>query len=566
VLDVLIAGGMVVDGTGSPARPADVGVRDGRVVVLGRAAEPARRVIDANGLAVCPGFVDIHTHYDAQLGWDPLGSPSVLHGVTTVIGGNCGFALAPLAAGDAAYIMQMMARVEGMPLAALEQGLSWDWTSFGEWFGRLEGRVTPNVGFLAGHSTVRRYVMGERAGEPALDGDVDAMVIEIQRALAGGALGFSTSRSSTHSDGEGDPVPSRAASRTELLRLAAAAGSHAGTNLEVIPARGMPAEDVDLMTEMSLVARRAVNWNLLVVDSASGEEHRLRLEASDRAAERGARVVALTLPDHQRLRLTFEAGFVLDALPGWGEVMRLPATERMTALLNPAIRARLAHGAASPEAGSLGRVARWPLFGIAETFAPENEGLAGRTVGDVAAERGVAPFDLLLEVVVADRLRTGLTAPPTSDDDDEAWQERASVWRDPRTVVGGSDAGAHLDMTCGATYTTAMLGHAVRERGLLSLEEAVHQLADVPARFYHLAGRGRLAEGCWADIVLVDPGSVGPGPLETRADLPGGASRLFAGCRGVERVLVNGVDAVVAGAPTGAMPGVVLRPGIRPAA
>ncbi|MHB1486222.1 MAG: N-acyl-D-amino-acid deacylase family protein [Acidimicrobiales bacterium] len=568
MLDLLIKGGTLIDGTGAPARMADVGIRDTVVAAIGTAAsnESARATLDAEGLVVAPGFVDLHTHYDAQLAWDPSASPSPLHGVTTAIGGNCGFSLAPAGPEHADYLMRLMARVEGMPLAALTAGLAWDWSSFGDWMDGLDGRVGLNAGFLVGHSTLRRVVLGEGATGPltgrAGAGAVAAMVAELHAALEAGALGFSTSQAPTHHDGDGSPVPSRAASPAELMALAGAVRDHEGTTLELILAgclNGFSDDEVELMTSLSLAADRPANWNVLGVSSLDPDGWRRQLGASTRAAERGARILALTLPHSMSIRLSFLTGTVLDGLPGWGEVMGLALPDRMRALAQPDVRRRMAERAASPEAGVLAHLAAWHRLEILETFMPANEGLVGQSVGHVARQRGQDPFDVLVDIVLADGLRTGLRPPmpePTAQD----WRLRAEAWRDTRTVVGGSDAGAHLDMMCGAVYSTALLA-SVREHATLSWEEAVHQLTDVPARLYGLRGRGRLAEGWAADVVLFDPGTVAPGPERTRADLPGGASRLYAESEGVRHVLVNGTAVVRDARLTGATPGTLLRSG-----
>jgi N-acyl-D-aspartate/D-glutamate deacylase len=567
VLDLVIDGGLVVDGTGGAPRQGDIGIADGRVVSVGEDVGPETgrktRRIDATGLVVAPGFVDIHTHYDAQLSWDPTASPSPLHGVTTIVGGNCGFTLAPAGADHAEYLMRMMARVEGMPLAALDAGLAWDWTSFPDWLGRLEGAVAVNAGFLVGHSALRRVVMGEDAGEKeATDAQVAEMVRLAEEAMSAGALGFSSSRAPTHNDGDGCPVPSRAATDGELMALAAAVRSHPGTTLELILAgclNGFSDDEVELMTTMSLAADRPLNWNVLGVSAANRDALEHQLEASSRAADRGATVVALTLPHQMSIRLSFLSGFVLDGLPGWRETLSLPVPERLRALGDPEVRSRLAAGAASPEAGVLRALSHWANLQIVETFAPENAEIEGRLVGEVAAERGQDPFDALLDVVIADGLRTGLSPVMTASSAD--WELRAEVWRDPRTVVGGSDAGAHLDMMCGAVYSTSLLGEAVRDRGVISIEEAVRQLSDVPARLYGLRDRGRLSPGSHADVVIFDPDRVGPGAVRTRYDLPGGAPRLYASAAGIEAVLVNGVEIVSGGETTGALPGSLLRSG-----
>jgi N-acyl-D-aspartate/D-glutamate deacylase len=561
--DLVIRGGTVIDGTGGPGRPADVAVREGKVVAVGEPDGSATRTIDAAGLVVCPGFVDIHTHYDAQLFWDSSASPSPLHGVTTVIGGNCGFSLAPCGPEHADYLARLMARVEGMPLAALEAGLDWSWRSFGDWLGRLDGRVGVNAGFLVGHSALRRAVMGDDAvGHRATEAQVSAMVETLQSALGRGALGFSTSQSHTHHDGAGDPVPSRAADVLEILALAEAVAPFPGTSVELIVSgclNGFTDEEVDLLTRVSLLADRPVNWNVLGVSAAGRERTAHQLGASTRAAERGATVVALTLPQSTQVRLCFASPAILGGFPGWHEVMESAPTERLRALSDPATRRRLDEDAQSEAAGAMRGLANWPRLVIEEAFTDETKPFEGRSVAEVAAERGVDPFDALLDVVVADGLQTGLRVPMTQNDDD--WKARAEVWRDPRSVVGGSDAGAHLDTMCGAVYSTAMLGEAVRERQLVSFEEAIHQLTAVPAALYGLRGRGSLAEGSWADVVVFDPERVGPGAERTRQDLPGGASRLYAGSTGIEHVIVNGTTVVRAGELTGAEPGRVLRAG-----
>jgi N-acyl-D-aspartate/D-glutamate deacylase len=561
-MGTVIRGGLVVDGTGRPGEVRDVAIRDGRFVPLDEVGREAE-VIGAEGLVVAPGFVDVHTHYDAQLAWDPTASPSPLHGVTTVIGGNCGFTLAPAGPDHADYLMRMMARVEGMPLAALEAGLDWDWTGFGDWLGRLEGRIGVNAGFLVGHSAVRRATMGERCHEIATPAEVEAMAATVAEACADGALGFSSSRSPTHHDGAGDPVPSRAASSDELVALAGAVRGTGATALEfIVPGclNGFAPEELDLLADMSVAAGRPLNWNVLGVSSFNPTGHESQLAAADHARERGGRVVALTLPHSMRIRLSFLTGTVLDGLPGWAPVLALPVAERLAALRDPEVRRTMRDGAASDEAGILRALADWGRLEVVETFAPANARHEGRRIGDIAAEAGGDPFDVLVDLVVADDLRTGLR-PGGMRETAADWELRAQVWRDPRAVIGGSDAGAHLDMMCGAVYSTALLGRGVREFGVVSLEEAVRLLTSVPADLYGLHRRGRIAEGWAADVVVFDPDRVADGPERTRDDLPGGASRLVAESDGIERVLVGGVGVVAEGRLLGATPGALLRSG-----
>jgi N-acyl-D-aspartate/D-glutamate deacylase len=405
--------------------------------------------------------------------------------------------------------------------------------------------------------------MGDAAvGSEASEDQTAAMVAMLHRSLEEGALGLSTSQAHTHNDGDGSPVPSRSATRAELEALCAAVADHDGTTLElIVPGclNGFSDDEVDLMASLSLLANRPVNWNVLGVSAMNraGLEH--QLAASTAASQRGATVVALTLPHTMKIRLSFEHGAIIDGLPGWRELFAVGVPERIRQLQDPEVRRRLDEGAKSKEAGIIGALANWQMLLIDETFAAQNAAYEGRSVGEVAAERGQEPFDALLDIVIADDLRTGLRSPiPESEAD---WELKADVWRDPRTVVGGSDAGAHLDVMCGAIYSTSLLGEGVRKRHLLSWEEAVHQLTDVPARLYGIRHRGRLTPDSFADVVIFDPERVGQLPERTRRDLPGGASRLYAEAEGIEHVLVNGTEIVRAGTFTGAVPGAVLRSG-----
>jgi N-acyl-D-aspartate/D-glutamate deacylase len=561
MLDLLITGGDVVDGRGTPRRRADVGVRAGRVVAIGDVDEDATTTIDAQGKVVAPGFVDIHTHYDAQVLWDPATTPSPLHGVTTVVGGNCGFTIAPVEPSETEYLTRMLARVEGMPLESLIAGVPFDWRTFGEYLDRIDGGIAVNAGFLVGHCAIRRVVMGDSAvGNVATTDQLDAMRQLLAESLAAGGLGFSSSQATTHNDGNGDPVPSRFATPEELIALSKVAGEHEGTTLEFIPSvGGFEQQHLELMADMSRAANRPLNWNVLVPNAARAEYVWEMLGASDYAAEHGGKVLALTVPDVMTTFITFKAGFILDALPGWAKTMALPVPEKIKALADPQTRKDLAESAASPQAGLLRGIARWELMTVVETFSPENEGLAGRTIGDIAKERGQEPFDALCDISILDELRT-IVQPPLAGNDDASWQLRRDVWRDPRAVVGASDAGAHLDMLSTFSFSTAML-RSCREHGLMPIEEAVSLLTDRQARLYGLRERGRLAEGWHADVVVFDEATIEPGPVSWRNDLPAGAGRLYGEAVGIEHVIVNGVEIVRGTELTGDTPGTLLRSG-----
>jgi len=557
VLDLIIRSGRVVDGTGGPSRIADVGVRDGRVVDIGDLTEEAVREIDATGRVVCPGFVDIHTHYDAQLLWDTTASPSVQHGVTTVVGGNCGFSIAPLGPGDAEYVQAMMAVVEGMPRAALTGGGPWTWGSFAEYLDRLDAGLSVNAGFLVGHSTIRRVVMGEAASTDRADaGQLEAMVRLVEESLAGGALGFSSSLGEGHVDGDRRPVPSSCAAPEEFVALAAALRDHEGTTLEFIPSIGpIPEDRVELMADMSLAADRPLNWNLLG-SLASEEIWEEQLRASDVAAAKGAHVVALALPDMMRMR----SNTLLPGLPGWREVMALDLDGRQAAVADPETRSRLRAGAQKVAERAIGVLTDFSMMEVADPTSP----WVGRSLGSIATERGCDVFDVLLDVVLPDDLTLYLVLPsltPSLGRSDEGWAARVAVWKDPRVMLGGSDAGAHLDLMCHANYPTRVLGEVVRRRGLLSVEEAVAMMTDRPARHYGLRDRGRIEPGWHADLVVFDPDAVDSEPARLVDDMPGGGERLVADSTGIDHVLVAGTVVVTDGTANGARPGRVLRSG-----
>lgn len=564
MLDELITGGTVIDGTGTPGRRADVGVRDGRIVAVGDIDEPAQRVIDATDRYVTPGFVDPHTHYDAQLLWDPIASPSSAHGVTTVIGGNCGFTLAPLRPGDADYLRKMMARVEGMPLAALEQGVDWNWESFAEYLDRLDGGIAVNAGFLAGHCAIRRYVMGDDAvGNEATSEQIEAMRAQLAAALEAGALGFSFTQSSSHSDGDGQPVASRWATKDELLTLASEAGRHDGTTLEGIVQGCLDKfndDEIELLAAMSAAANRPLNWNVLTVDSREPERIPRQMQAYDRAVEVGGKVIALTMPVQVPMNMSFNTFCGLWLIPGWHDILSVEPEERMRRLRDPAVRAKLLEGPRSPEAGVFKRLADWGQYVIGDTYSKANEGLQGAKVADVAAKSGKTEFDALIDLVLEDDLRTVLWPIP-ADGDKKSWQMRVDLWNDPRSMIGGSDAGAHLDRMCGAPYTTRWIRDCLHNRKLVPVERAVQMMTSDPAALFGLRDRGTLREGALADVVVFDPETIGAGTATLVRDLPGDSARLTATAEGIDRVLVNGVAVIADGRATGDTPGTLLRSG-----
>ncbi len=568
-MDLLIQNATIVDGTGGPAQQGDLAVSGGKILTIADAyslvAQSNTQVIDATGLVLTPGFVDPHTHYDAQLFWDPSGSPSNLHGVTTVIGGNCGFTLAPLAPQDADYTRQMMAKVEGMPLAALETGITWDWETFGEYLSRLEGNLGMNAGFLVGHCALRRKVMGTQAVEgPASVEQLEQMRRLLAESIAAGGLGFSTTLARTHSDGDGLPVASRWATEEELLSLASVVSEYEGTTLEFASdgcLDGFSEEEVAFMIKFSLAGNRPLNWNVLTIDSHAPDRYQNQLAAMDACAEAGAKVVALTMPVIVGMNMSFSTYCALNMMPDWGPILALPIPERIAKLSDLETRSFMESRAASPDAGVFARLTGWDTYVIGDTFSKENQGLSGRRVGDIAAERGVTAFSALLDIVIQDQLQTILW-PGATDNDAESWELRRLAWDHPSVMLGGSDAGAHLDRMQGANYPTRFLADCIRGRKLTTLEHAVHLLTQVPAELFGLRGRGVLAEGSHADMVLFDPLVIESELLSMMDDLPGGTSRLYAGSVGVNHVFVSGVEVVRNSTATGNLPGSIIRSGV----
>jgi N-acyl-D-aspartate/D-glutamate deacylase len=567
MLDLVLRDAVIVDGTGAPGTHGSIGVRDGRVVAVGDVDEHATRMVTVDGRTVVPGFIDLHTHYDAQLLWDPLCTPSPQHGVTTVIAGNCGMTLAPAGAADREFIVRLLSRVEAIPVDALAAGVEFGWSTYPELLDEIEARgVGVNVGFMVGHAALRRAAMGSAASETAADEDqVRAMVMMLEDALAHGGLGLSTATVATQVDALGRPSPPSFASDEEFLALAETCGNHPGTCIEFIPGsylRGFDEHDTALVAEMSRRADRHLNWNPVVISKADPDLHRRQLQLSAAARVRGGRVVPFALPANVRLQQEFLDAYVFRALPGWGAVFALAPDERCRALADPPVRARLS-AALDAETAGLAVTLRdaWPRFVVNEVPSDAMKHLVGRAIGDLATERGRTPFDTILDVAVEGHLAVGFVRDAYDANDQWARDARAEVLRAPGVVLGGSDAGAHLDMMCGGDYPTRALADLWRAQGLFGFEELVRRLTDEPARLYGLRDRGRIVPGAWADLVVLDPTTVGAGAMRTVRDLPNGAPRLVSDSTGIERVLVAGREVVVGGEPCDVGAGKLLRSG-----
>jgi N-acyl-D-aspartate/D-glutamate deacylase len=550
--DLVVAHGTLVDGSGAPRQPGEVAVRDGRIAALGRPGElapRAARVLDAAGAVVAPGFIDVHTHYDAQVFWDRWLSVSPWHGVTTVVLGNCGFGVAPTRPEHRDLILRTLERVEGMSLEALQAGFGPDWPfeSFAEFLGAIESRGTAvHVAALVGHTPVRTYVMGTEATErPARDDELAAMRELVLEALRDGAVGFSTSRSPTHSGYAGRPVPSRAASFAEVEALA---GCLAETGHGLVQATVGPDLWIDQLEALGRKLDRPISWTALLGGMLGPTGHRKILERSARMQAEGVRVLPQVSCRPLTIEFQWNSPFPLEVLPCMKAVAATDRAGMKRLYADPAFRKTLGE-----------QMRRWSDLAISD-FPPDRS-LEQRSVSEVAAELGVAPVDLALDLALETDLAARFRFAAANADDEIV----AELLAHPAAMLGLSDAGAHASQLCDAGAPTTLLGKWVREKGVLSLEEAVRRLTSEPADVFGIRGRGRLAPGLAADLVVFDPDTVACDRVRRVHDFPAGADRLVADAIGVRAVLVEGVPIREAGRdaiePDGKLPGRVLRGG-----
>ncbi len=569
-LDLVVRGGLVVDGTGLARRRVDIGVRDGRVATVGHLDGcAAREVLDADGRIVAPGIVDAHTHYDPQITFDPYATVSCFHGVTTVLAGNCGFSVAPCRADDRAFLSGIFARVENMDPIALS-AITWDdFETFPEFLASRAGRLGVNLACYVGHSNVRRWVMGPDAStRHATAAEIDAMRALVRDAMDAGAAGLSSSAAPTHFDLEDRPVPSRMSDRDELAALVEEAGRHAGGSIAFLPASaigGLDAEDEDYLIRLGTAGGLPViiqglgGRNKVDAPTATWEASKAFL---DRAAAVGAPVYSMLIARPFDRPITIdETNFHYLAVPSWDRMLKLAHDDRVATLRDPAARAELRdaveHYNRDPSKGTTVPPPLWDAVFVDET-TPANRAMQGRSLRELATERGVAPADALLDLALDEDLATRFR-----------WRTESPEWTaavaeaqlDARMIVGTSDGGAHLARDDGADWSSYFLRSWVLDRHVWSLEEGVRQITQVPAALLGLTDRGVIRPGAWADLMVFDPDTIGPWRKEFVHDLPGGVGRFKAYGRGVDATVVNGVPIVREGELTGALPGRVVSPG-----
>jgi N-acyl-D-aspartate/D-glutamate deacylase len=561
--DLVIRGALVCDGTGAEATRADVAVSGGRIVEHGGVQGRGATEIDGAGLVCAPGFIDLHTHYDCQLFWDAEASPSPWHGVTTVVMGNCGLTLAPCREEHRDTLLRLLAFVEGMPLETLRAAIPWEWRTFPEYLGALERRGTAvNVGAFIGHSAVRVEVMGADAVErTATTKETEAMVALVRDAMRAGALGWSTSRSPTHFFADdGKPAPSRLADDAELLALAGALREFDHGVIEVAPqstlaAAGDKVAEQHTFAAWARASGKTVSWAPLFESPFhAGATERCLADAAAYQKD-GVQVVPQVGCRPLELRFDFaRPGFGLDNNPFWRPILQESMDARRRRFADPAFR----HALANAPRGFVAHLAPgWERLVLRVPATDATRAQQDRSVAEVARERGCEPVDAFCDLVLADDLAGQWGALVMNFDEEKV--ER--LLRHPAAVVALSDAGAHLDTLCDQGFTTYLLGHWVRTRRRLRLEEAVRLVTSAPAERYGLRGRGRIAPGCAGDLVLFDAERIGMRPTEVVHDLPQGNPRLLQRASGVEWVFVGGEAVVAGGKPTGRRPGRVLRGG-----
>jgi N-acyl-D-aspartate/D-glutamate deacylase len=545
-MDLLLRGGLLIDGTGGPARPADVVIEGDRIAAVeapGRLEAPSgTSVVDLDGLVLAPGFIDVHTHYDAQILWDGDLTPSSWHGVTSVVMGNCGFGVAPTHPEHRDIIVRTLENVEGMSMEALNQGIDWCFESFPEYLAAVDERSKRiNVAAFLGHSALRLFVVGGEE-RPATEEEVATMRGLVREAMEAGAIGFSTSKQPNHQGAFGRPVPSRFAEVDEVYALTSVLGQLGKGVLSVSIGPGL---FVNQFSEIAVKYGVPVTWTALVARAD-------RPGAALRTVERGAGLPGEVYPQIACRPIVMQMSVAdptpLGEIDEWKEVLAIPRDRRAAMYRDSSWRDRARPSTLATWSH------RWSKIDIEETRAHHD--LVGRKLDQLAAERGTTPFDLMLDLALADDLVTRFRVVMDNDGDDEI----GDLLADKRTLLGLSDAGAHASQLCDACYSTHLLGHWVRERKALSLEDAVWRLTGQPHEAFRIPARGLVREGFFADLVAFDPDRVGTTPVERVYDQPGGADRLLVHSIGIERMWVNGVATRVAGEEVaGVAPGRLIR-------
>jgi N-acyl-D-aspartate/D-glutamate deacylase len=550
--DLIIKNGKVIDGTGLPGFHSDVAVSGGRIVEIGKVSGEARRVLNADGLVVAPGIIDNHTHYDAQVTWDPLCTYSCYHGITTVVMGNCSLAMAPAHRQDRDMLAGVLSHVEAIPLEAIQAGVSWSWETIPEYLNALDQRLGINVASLIGHSAVRRYVMGEASQErQATDDEIAAMKAIVREGLMAGAAGISFERNLRHFDWNGRLAPCNLATEEEMFAVAGVADE---IGRGVIQFGG----DRNISRKLAKAIRRPVFYGNITQQAVAPDRWRKQLDEAENLMRQGHRGYQFVMPRPGDLRYTLRTAQHFDAMPTWKNVMLLPHELRTQAFRDPETRAKLHREAVETpmdpnRAGDFTR--RWDLQFVFKAALPKNQPLKGKSVADIAQEQGKDVLDAFLDLALEENLETEFERREVNSDE----AAMTALLTSPYTVIGQSDGGAHVVFRTDYSYSTYLLSHWVREKEIMSLEDAIRKLTFVPASLFGFSDRGLVRSGMAADLMVFDPATISPLEPGEAHDLPGGAKRRKQLARGIEWTVVNGQVLMEKGEHTGVYPGRVAR-------
>lgn len=531
--DLVIRNGRVVDGSGMPAFNADVAVKDGRIARIGRVDQAGNHEIDAAGKVVAPGFIDPHTHFDAQLLWDGYAKPALSHGVTTVVAGNCSLSLAPLKAEHRMKLVGMFNQIEEMPLKAFKEGVVWDWESFPEYLARIRKGLAINVGQLVGHSVLRLWVMGEAAMErTATDAEISAMQGLLRECLDAGAIGLSTSY--VDMDETLKPVPSRYADADEVDALASVLSEY-GRILQIVPEFYDPDLTIarlDQLAELSIKYAIPTTFSPLFVSADNVEAVNRVMARVDEQFARGARV----WPQVQTRPIDISFSFAVPSLlfirlPGWYNVMRFGTRDEIIeAFSNPESRAKLVAEASS-------QMALWSFLRLRHVASEANQQYVGKTLAEIGEMRGVTPLDAMIDLSIEEKLDAHFIAESMGHNQDK---DVGGLLKHPRVHIGASDGGAHILSFSTYGDTGYLFGHFVRDKKLLTLEESVRKITSETAAIWGIPERGLLQQGLVADIVVFDPQAIDRGAEVYVQDVPGDGSRYIRDAIGVDTVIVAG--------------------------
>jgi N-acyl-D-aspartate/D-glutamate deacylase len=550
--DLIIKNGKVIDGSGLPGFHGDVAVSGGRIVEIGKVSGDARQVLNADGLVVAPGIIDNHTHYDAQVTWDPLCTYSCYHGITTVVMGNCSLAMAPAHREDREMLAGVLSHVEAIPLEAIQAGVNWSWETIPEYLNALDQRLGINVAALIGHSAVRRYVMGEASQERhATDDEVAAMKTIVREGLEAGAVGVSFERNLRHFDWNGRLAPTNLASEEEIFAVASVADE---VGRGVIQFGG----DRSISTKLAKASRRPVFYGNITQQAVAPDKWRKQLGEAESLMRQGHRGYQFVMPRPGDLRYTLRTAQHFDAMATWKNVMLLPHDLRTQAFRDPETRAKLHREAVETpmdtnRAGDFTR--RWDLQFVFKPALAKNQHLTGKSVAEIAREQNKDVLDAFLDLALEENLETEFERREVNSDQ----AAMTALLTSPYTVIGQSDGGAHVVFRTDYSYSTYLLSHWVREKEIMSLEDAIRKLTFVPASLFGFSDRGLVRPGMAADLMVFDPTTISPLEPGEAHDLPGGAKRRKQLAKGIEWTVVNGQVLMEKGEHTGAYPGKVAR-------